>query len=158
MPNGRATISEHSDQEYTGHQPAEINFWLPLTTVGGTNSLWLESEPNKGDFEDVQLGYGQVLKFNGYECRHYTVPNETDTCRVSFDFRVMPSELCLQRQQCGEFCLEETTDEGCYIAYPHKFWNITRNVDAEIGQHEGVMEPIDFSGMSESIAGEENEE
>lgn len=160
LPNGKSTISKHSDQDYSGHQPAEINFWLPLTTVSGTNSLWLESEPQKGDFQDVRLKYGQLLKFNGYQCQHYTLPNTdaTAVCRVSFDFRVIPSELCIQRKQCGEFCVEETTDNGCYVAYPHKFWNITRNVDTTtiVGRPNGtnneeeetmMMEPIECSLM-----------
>ncbi|CAJ1931001.1 unnamed protein product [Cylindrotheca closterium] len=148
LPNGRSTISMHSDKEYSGHQAAEINFWLPLTKVGGTNSLWLESAPGKGDFEPIELEYGQFLKFNGYDCRHYTVDNETDQCRVSFDFRVTPSELCLQRKQCGEFCVEETTSEG-YIAYPHKFWKITRNMTH--GEEEG-LDPIEYILPSEDKA------
>ena len=77
MPDAKPTISLHCDRHYAGHQSAEINYWLPLTSVYKSNTLWLESEPQKGDFRPMTLGYGQVLRFNGYECRHYTVHNHT---------------------------------------------------------------------------------
>lgn len=139
LPNGKPTIAMHSDKHYAGHQPAEINFWVPLTRTGGANSLFLESVPGKGDFEPVALEYGQALRFDGYECRHYTVANATEICRVSFDFRVVPSELCTQRRQCGDFCLEETSDQG-YIAYPHKFWRTMKGM--EYGQEE-ELSPVE---------------
>jgi hypothetical protein len=128
LPNGRRTISPHSDKDYKDHQPAEINFWIPLTKVWGNNSLWLESLPGKGDYSPVELNYGQCLRFDGYLCRHYTVHNDTGSCRVSFDFRVIPSTLCLQRRQLGEFCMEETTETGL-VAYPHPFWSLSRGID-----------------------------
>ena len=137
LPNGRPTISMHCDKEYKNHQEAEINFWVPLTNVWGTNSLWLESQPNLGDFEPVSLRYGQAMRFDGHDCRHYTVQNETDSCRVSIDFRVVPSELCTQRQCCGDFCVEETTNAG-FISYPHKFWKITRGINIELDKRKGI--------------------
>ena len=97
-----------------------------MTRVWNTNTLWLESAPGKGDFQPQELDYGQLLKFDGYECRHYTIDNDSPgtTCRVSFDFRVVPSQLCVQRQRMGDFCVEETTETG-YMAHPHQFWKIT---------------------------------
>jgi hypothetical protein len=143
LPGGKPTISLHSDKEYLRHQAGEINFWLPLTTVWGSNSLWLESKPNLGDFEPIALQYGEVLRFDGYDCRHYTVPNETPDCRVSFDFRAIPSQLCTQRRHCGDFCVEETTESG-YIAYPHKFWKISRGIDVTLGKEDEVS-PLEFT-------------
>ena len=116
MPNGNKTISMHCDKDYDNHQDAEINFWIPVTLVGGNNSLFLESKPGKGDFQPVELQYGQYLKFDGHNCRHYTVHNDTDTCRVSFDFRVIPSKLCTQKQRIGDFCVEETTSDA-FLSY-----------------------------------------
>jgi hypothetical protein len=37
---------------------AEVNFWVPLTRVFGTNTLFVESAPGRGDFRPVELGYG----------------------------------------------------------------------------------------------------
>lgn len=121
LPNGNKTISMHRDKDYPNHQAAEINFWLPLTNVFESNSLFVESEPGKGDFQPLNLRYGQFLKFNGHDCRHYTVHNETQICRVSIDFRVVPSCLCTQRSQIGDFCVEETHDDG-YKA----FWSTSK--------------------------------
>lgn len=88
-PADRAMGCLHSDAEY-GHPPAEVNWWLPVTRVWGANTLHIESEPGKGDFEPAELDYGQVLRFYGNRCQHYTVANTTGSCRVSFDFRVLP--------------------------------------------------------------------
>jgi len=146
FPNGNRTISMHCDKDYPGHHKAEINFWLPVTkAVFGNNSLWIESVPMKGDFQPVQLRYGQFLRFDGHDCRHYTVHNDTDICRVSFDFRIVPSELLhgesgstkskstskstsAQKKNMdtsmytmGDFCTEETNENG-YVAY----WTISK--------------------------------
>ena len=39
-----------------------------------------------------QIRSGELL-FIGNECRNYTVPNDSDATRVSFDFRVIPRSL-----------------------------------------------------------------
>ena len=79
----------HKDYEYF-HQPSEINFWLPCTAVGGANTLHCESAPGREDFHALHLGYGECCRFWGNQCFHYTVPNTTETTRVSLDFRVIP--------------------------------------------------------------------
>ena len=84
-PTGRL----HCDAEY-GHQSAEINYWLPLTQATGTNSLYAESQPGKGDFSPFELQYGECQRFWGARCMHYTEANDTDITRVSIDFRVVP--------------------------------------------------------------------
>lgn len=47
----------HSDNEY-GHQEGEINFWLPITSANGNNTLWAESSRDQGDFHPFNLEYG----------------------------------------------------------------------------------------------------
>ena len=51
----------HKDEDYH-HQPSELNFWLPLTPVFGGNTLWVESEPGKGDFHPLELDYGRYVR------------------------------------------------------------------------------------------------
>ena len=85
---GKALGPRHKDCEYH-HQPSEINFWIPLTPVFGSNSLHSESEPGKNDFEPFVAGNGQCIRFWGNQCQHYTLPNDTDVTRVSIDFRVI---------------------------------------------------------------------
>jgi len=82
--NGR----RHTDFEYN-HVPQEINFWLPITKVFGSSTLWVESHPGWGDFHPLNLEYGEVAMFWGNQCEHYTVPNDSGNTRLSFDFRVL---------------------------------------------------------------------
>ena len=52
----------------------------------------------------MTLSPGEALRFNGHECRHFTVANETDTSRVSLDWRAVPEELaCGTLTRIGEF-------------------------------------------------------
>lgn len=88
-PMGRA----HRDSDFGAHHGAEINFWVPVTRVWGSNSLQVESEPGRGDFHSLELGPGELVIFNGSRCLHYTEANRTDSVRVSFDFRVIPKSL-----------------------------------------------------------------
>ena len=81
---GEATGVAHRDVD-NGHPSAEINYWLPLTRVGGSNSLYSESAPGRADYAPFESEYGQLTRFWGAQCMHYTLPNETDRTRVSFD-------------------------------------------------------------------------
>jgi hypothetical protein len=48
-----------------------------------------------GDYHsfDLQGSKGQLMRFYGNECLHYTTANTTPVTRVSFDFRVIPADL-----------------------------------------------------------------
>jgi hypothetical protein len=111
-PGSVAPVKPHKDADYW-HDSNEINYWVPLVPVSGSNSLWSESEPGKGfcdlsshphstyiappvgDFHSFDLDgtAGELMRFYGNGCQHYTTENETTTCRVSFDFRVIPASL-----------------------------------------------------------------
>ncbi|CAE8692954.1 unnamed protein product, partial [Polarella glacialis] len=87
---------EHRDAEY-GHQPGELNFWLPLTDcMDGRATLWVESAPNEGDFHPLRLKLGEMARFYGTNCNHKAPPNDTDWTRFSLDFRVAPAR-CYDR-------------------------------------------------------------
>jgi hypothetical protein len=90
LPSKHATSKLHKDEDYVGHEAAEINFWIPVTHVHDSNTLQLESSPGAGDFRAVEMDYGDGLRFNGLQCMHYTLPNSTSSTRVSFDFRCIP--------------------------------------------------------------------
>jgi len=89
---GHKLVKPHRDSDYF-HQPNEINFWLPCTTCFGANTLWAESAPGRRDFRPFELHPGQLMRFWGHDCEHFTVPNDTDHCRVSIDFRCIPRKL-----------------------------------------------------------------
>ena len=55
------------------------------------SALWLESAPERGDFQPRPLRVGECLRFNGSLCRHHTQPNSTGRTRVSFDLRCIPA-------------------------------------------------------------------
>ena len=48
---------------------SQVNLWLPLTTVGGSNSLWVESAPGRADFAPLEMEYGECCAFYGNQCR-----------------------------------------------------------------------------------------
>ena len=82
-------IGMHCDGDYN-HPPEEINFMLTITGQEETNSCYIESQPNKGDFYPVKIEKGQYMSFYGNKCRHYNKKNITGKTRISIDFRVIP--------------------------------------------------------------------
>jgi hypothetical protein len=88
-PGAVAVREYHRDSDYH-HDPATINFWLPLTPAFGTNTIWIESAPDSADFAPVELVPGQVLRFDAVRLTHGNQSNDTPATRVSFDFRVLP--------------------------------------------------------------------
>ena len=86
-----ATPEFHVDTQDGYYHPAgEMNFILPLTQCYDTNSVWVESEPNKGDYSPIKMKYGNLFQFAGGKLRHGNKTNQTPLTRVSFDFRVLP--------------------------------------------------------------------
>ena len=94
LSGAKAMGKPHADGlEPYNHQPGEVNVWVPLTRVWGSNSLTSETKPGLGDFHAFEAGPGEFVRFDGNRCWHYTTANDTDGTRVSFDFRVVPIEL-----------------------------------------------------------------
>jgi hypothetical protein len=82
-------IGMHCDADYN-HPPQERNFIIAVTEMWETNSVFVESLPNKGDFEPMRLHWNHYIEFYGNRCRHYNMTNKTGQSRVSLDFRVIP--------------------------------------------------------------------
>lgn len=91
IPNNLAVGAFHRDKDYN-HPPNEINFIIPLTDCYESNTLITESEPDKMDFHQIEMKHGQLLKFDGNNCTHGSLPNRTGVTRVSMDFRVVLPE------------------------------------------------------------------
>ena len=87
-PDNLAVGEWHKDSEYN-HPLEEENWWVPFTLAYDTNTIWLESEEDKGDYKAYDLSPGQCLLFPGGKLRHGNKVNETGVSRVSIDFRVM---------------------------------------------------------------------
>jgi hypothetical protein len=86
------SIGPHADVAY-GHSPFSINFYVPLTDIYGTSSLYLESSAGAEDWHPIVGGYGDIKRFPGALSLHWTLENFTPHSRVSFDFRVIPDYL-----------------------------------------------------------------
>ncbi|KAL7460198.1 hypothetical protein ACHAXS_000661 [Conticribra weissflogii] len=96
---GEFSIGPHADCAY-GHHPCSINFYVPLTQIGGSASLYLESKPGSEDWHPIEGNYGVVKHFAGAICSHWTPENHGDTTRVSFDFRLIHGSL-FHALKCG---------------------------------------------------------
>tara|TARA_R110000744_G_scaffold45650_5_gene101190 strand:+ start:166 stop:843 length:678 start_codon:yes stop_codon:yes gene_type:complete len=91
VPNQIAVSNWHYDNDEDHNHPEwEINFQIAITDMFDTNCMWIESVPGLGDFQPVELEYGEFAIFNGNRCRHGNKQNNTEFTRVSFDFRVLP--------------------------------------------------------------------
>ena len=49
---------------------------------------WVESEPDRGDYQPLDISYGEIGIFHGTLCRHHVPKNSSDFTRVSMDFRI----------------------------------------------------------------------
>jgi hypothetical protein len=92
-PNNIAVGEFHKDKWYRDVNWAvevdEDNFYLPFTDAFDTNTIWVESEENKGDFTPMNCNYGEIIQWDGSNLMHGNKINETGKARVSVDFRVM---------------------------------------------------------------------
>ena len=83
----------HKDRNYRDKDWAskvkEHNFFLPFTDAFDTNTIWVESEVDKGDFAPMNCRYGECIQWDGSNLTHGNEINTTGKSRVSVDFRVM---------------------------------------------------------------------
>lgn len=87
---GTSTVSKwHRDVDVTGRSD-QINAWIPFVDVAETNTIWVESHYDQGDYAPYPVRYGEMLLFDGGFLAHGSVANATDTTRVSMDFRFAP--------------------------------------------------------------------
>jgi len=92
-PNNIAVGEFHKDKYYRNGEWAakvkEDNFFLPFTDAFGTNTIWVESEEDKGDFSPINCNYGECIQWDGCNLSHGNKINITGKARVSVDFRVI---------------------------------------------------------------------
>ena len=94
LPNNVSVGEFHKDKNYRNGEWAgkvrEINYYLPLTKAYDTNTIWTESEEDKGDFKPINSDYGECIEWEASKLTHGNKDNLTTETRVSFDFRVIP--------------------------------------------------------------------
>lgn len=89
QPKNLAVAAYHKDSEYS-HSVYEMNFFLPLTDAFGNNTIWAETEVDKGDYQPMEAKYGEMWYWNGATLKHGNKLNDTGKSRVSVDFRIIP--------------------------------------------------------------------
>ena len=67
----------------------ELNYFLPITDAFYTNTIWAESEEDKGDYSPMNCKYGEIIQWDGSNLMHGNKINKTGKCRISVDFRVI---------------------------------------------------------------------
>ncbi len=90
-PNNIAVAKWHKDKSYN-HSSNEINIFLPVTDAYGTNTIWAESQEDKGDYSPMNADYGEYYIWDGANLLHGNKQNTTGASRVSFDFRIIFAE------------------------------------------------------------------
>jgi|tagenome__1003787_1003787.scaffolds.fasta_scaffold20988574_3 hypothetical protein len=76
----------HRDVDVTGRYD-QVNVWIPFVDTTGGNALWVETDYGARDYGPVAVKYGEALIFDGGCLEHGSMPNDTDTTRVSIDLR-----------------------------------------------------------------------
>jgi hypothetical protein len=87
-PGTVAVGAWHRDSDF-GHGRGEINVWVPLTSSEPSSSVWLESQPDRGDFGPAMVPFGCAMLFDAVSLMHGNVINTSQYTRVSFEFRVI---------------------------------------------------------------------
>jgi hypothetical protein len=89
LPNNFGVAAFHKDKDYS-HYSNEINIFLPMTEAKDTNTIWTESEEDKGDFSPLEASYGDYYIWDGANLNHGNKANVSGKTRVSVDFRFIP--------------------------------------------------------------------
>jgi len=94
LPNNVAVGEWHKDKDYRNldwtEKVKEVNYYLPFTRAYDTNTIWTESEEDKGDFKPINSNYGECIEWESSKLTHGNKDNVTSITRVSVDFRVIP--------------------------------------------------------------------
>lgn len=97
LPDNVAVGEWHKDKFYReeewAEQVKETNYYLPLTDTNESNTIWAESEEDKGDYEPMLLKCGECMEWDGSNLMHGNKVNDSNQTRVSVDFRVMPFSM-----------------------------------------------------------------
>ena len=89
MP-GEFSLAPHSDCD-RGFAATTVNVVVPLTAysaAAGAAALHVESSEGAEDWHPVVAGPGELLRFYGVRCLHWTAENTTTATRASLDLRV----------------------------------------------------------------------
>lgn len=114
LANGNVAVGEwHKDSKYN-HNINEITFWIPFVNTNESNTIWMESKEDKGDYRPYDVKYGEILVFNGANLYHGNKPNESNQTRVSVDFRLVDPNKFIPNKA-GSINMKTKFDIGEYF-------------------------------------------
>ena len=94
LPDNLAVGEWHKDKDYRNKDWAEkvreVNYYLPLTGTNPQNTVWSETEEDKGDYRPILAMYGECVEWDASNLTHGNKSNASIFTRVSVDFRVIP--------------------------------------------------------------------
>ena len=94
FPGNIAVGEWHKDKFYRDknwHESVcKLNYYLPFTNAYETNTIWVETEEDNGDFKPMNTKYGECVQWDGSNLTHGNKKNTTSETRISVDFRVIP--------------------------------------------------------------------
>ena len=94
FPGNIAVGEYHKDKWYRDsewhEEVCEMNFYLPFTNAYGSNTIWVESKEDKGDYKAMDVNYGECVQWDGVNLTHGNKENISNSTRISVDFRVIP--------------------------------------------------------------------
>jgi hypothetical protein len=114
LAEGNVAVGEwHKDKTYN-HGVTEVNFWMPFVDTNNANSIWMESQEDKGDYRPYTVKYGEILVFSGANLYHGNKNNTSNKTRVSVDFRLVdPSKFIANKA--GSINMNSKFDIGDYF-------------------------------------------
>ena len=168
-PATQAMGRRHHDAVY-GHQPGQLNYWLPLAAAWGENTLWVEpttcqrsmaADPTGSVRADAEAearavplegSFGDCWRFYGNLDYHSTRPNNTSGTRVSLDFRVVPGALYT-----NDYAGSRRSESGVQMfavgtASRTGFYKIARR-DSATGEWRPAPPPAEDGGLGLSGSG-----
>lgn len=114
LAEGNLGVGEwHKDRTYN-HGTTEQNFWMPFVHTNESNTIWMESKEDKGDYRPYQVNYGEILVFNGANLFHGNKPNDSNQTRVSVDFRLVDPNI-FTPNEAGSINMKSKFDIGGYF-------------------------------------------
>jgi len=102
MAHSTSVSTWHRDVDVTGVSNL-ITAWIPFVDTSGTNTIWVEREYGKKNYEPVPVRYGEILFFDSAYLWHGSVPNESDITRMSMDIRITPLKRDVEQPDLGIF-------------------------------------------------------
>jgi hypothetical protein len=87
---GNLGVGEYHKDSMYAHSPDEVNIFLPVTKAFNNNTIWVQEENDESTFHPMNCEYGEFYMWDGANLLHGNKLNDTDSARVSFDFRILP--------------------------------------------------------------------